>query len=722
MRISPRIALVWAALACLSLGWFGRIALAATSTADAPSVAAPTTLGPNLLNNPSFENGFDPAAIGVSSGLVGKGWHGWYIPAAPNEELGYHFAPEYSPENIWKPSIMVHRGDLAQTMFNTFATHDAGVWQTVGGLTPGQTVEFSAWVRVWSSECDDPCVSPTQPCVNGDNNTNGNYQVAVGIDPTGADPRVPGNERQPIAPPSSVVWSPFVQHYDEYIPLTIRAVAQSDHVTVYTRGKVEWKVHYNYSFWDDARLSVVTDDTVTPEATPTLYLTVTPQATTTSTLPAPSATPTATSTTGIRDKMVYLPLLEQAKQLPLTSTPTTTATSTATTPPTHTPTPTPTWTVLIPTVVLPTVTPTATSTESAPTVTTTVTPTVEPPTVTPTATPTANPITCSDVIVNGGFEADNAWQIQAAVPYPASIESGVAHGGQHALQLGPTGVAARESWSYAWQVVSISANARSARLHYWVRAANADNADHVEAIIYTAQGVPVQRLLDTQGTSDQWREYTADVSSWAGATIQVLFNAYNDGKGETLRAYVDDVGLDVCAQQSASAEAVEKALTAPLAIVAPQQPARRVEGWPNVHFTWVTYSAHQIGRSSKCAECDVEWAFLQNDGDPVDLAGWTITNEKGDRYTFPSLLLQTGEGLRLHTRSGEITRTSGAYNFGYHGSAVWDVFWGSATGLLADPDQGQSGRLTITDPQNRQPPGSICWGPNQTTAGACPTP
>ncbi|MFN8497076.1 MAG: hypothetical protein U0641_04410 [Anaerolineae bacterium] len=709
MRIPPRIALVWAALACLALGWFARNALAAPAVADAPSAAAPATLGPNLLSNPSFENGFDPAAIGVSSGSVGRGWRGWYTPAAPNEDPGYHFAPEYSPENIWKPSIMIHSGDLAQTMFNTYATHDAGVWQTVGGLTPGQTVEFSVWVRTWSSECDDPCVSPTKQCVPGDNNTNGNYQVAVGIDPTGADPRVPGNERQPIAPPASVVWTPFVQHYDEYIPLTIRTVAQSDHVTVYTRGKAEWKVHYNFSFWDDARVSVVTDETVTPAPSPTLYVTVTPPATSTptATLPIATATPTSTATAtrppGQQTNKVYLPLLQQAGEPPVAPT----ATATATAAPTDTPTAT-------------TAAPTLTATATV-----TVAPSSEPPTLTPTptATATVNPVTCSDILVNGGFEADGAWQTQAAVPYPAGIESGVAHSGQRALRLGPTGAADKESWSYAWQVVSIPLNAQRAQLHYWVRAADADSADRVEAIIYTSQGVPVQRLLDIGGTSDGWREYTADVSLWAGTTIQVLFNAYNDGKGATLRAYVDDAGLEVCAAPSASAAIAQKALGASLAVAAPQQPARRDDNWPNVHFTWVTYSAKQIGRSTKCAECDVEWAFLQNDGAPIDLAGWTITNEKGDRYTFPSLLIKTGEGLRFHTRSGAINWTPGAYGPpGYRGPAIWDVYWGSTAGLLADPDQGQAGRLTITDPEGRQPPANICWGPSQTTPGSCPTP
>ncbi|MFN8474085.1 MAG: hypothetical protein U0822_17975 [Anaerolineae bacterium] len=713
MRIPPRIALVWALVACLAVGWFARNALAAPSAADASSAAAPATLGPNLLSNPSFENGFDPAAIGVSSGSVGKGWHGWYIPAAPNEEPGYHFAPEFSPENIWKPSIMVHAGDLAQTMFNTYATHDAGVWQTVGGLTPGQTVEFTIWVRAWSSECDDPCVSPTKPCVAGDNNSSGNYQVAVGIDPTGADPRVPGNERQPIAPPASVVWTPFVQHYDEYFPLTIRTVAQADHVTVYTRGRAEWKVKYNFSFWDDARLAVVVDDTVTPAPSPTFYVTVTPPATSTPTATAPVATATATSAATATNpprpqtNKVYLPLLQQAGEPPATPTPTATATAA----PTNTPTAT---------TVAPSLTPTATAT---PVETATSVPSAEPPTATPTATATSNPVTCGDIIVNGGFETDDAWQIQAAVPYPASIESSVAHSGQRALQLGPAGAADKESWSYAWQVVTIPINAQSAVLHYWVRAANGDSADRVEAIIYTSQGVPVQRLLDTPGTSDEWHEYTADVSAWAGTTIQVLFNAYNDGKGATLRAYVDDVGLDVCAAPSASAAVAQKALGSSLAILTPQQPARRDDNWPNVHFTWVTYSANQIGRSSKCAECDVEWSFLQNDGAPVDLAGWTVTTEKGDSFTFPSLVLQTGEGLRLHSRSGQILRTPGNYSPpGYHGPAVWDVFWGSTAGLLADPDQGQSGRLTITDPQGRQPSAKICWGPTQTNPGACPAP
>jgi LysM repeat protein len=64
-----------------------------------------------------------------------------------------------------------------------------------------------------------------------------------------------------------------------------------------------------------------------------------------------------------------------------------------------------------------------------------------------------------------------------------------------------------------------------------------------------------------------------------------------------------------------------------------------------------------------------EVLVVANDGGPVDLAGWTLRDESGHLYTFPTLkLLKTGT-VTLHTAAGSDT---GA-----------DLFWGQSVAVWA---------------------------------------
>lgn len=150
-------------------------------------------------------------------------------------------------------------------------------------------------------------------------------------------------------------------------------------------------------------------------------------------------------------------------------------------------------------------------------------------------------------------------------------------------------------------------------------------------------------------------------------------------------------------------------------VLKPQAPTKWKADAINVHFTWVRYSPEQIFRGRICPECDIEWAYLVNDGDTVNMAGWTVTTERGDRYVFPSIELRHGDAVRLWTQAGTLAWTQ-LDNFG-----IWDMHWGSQTGLLANAHDNQTERLTLVDPQGRQPANSICWGPTQIDPGGCPT-
>ncbi len=222
---------------------------------SAPHVALPasgaSSLGDNLLVNPDFEDGFSQREDGAVN--VAVGWQPWYLFDRGQE---YERRPEWSRENLWLPSIRVLHGDFGQKVFNTWAVHNAGIYQKVYDVPVGATLEFSAWVQVWSNECDNICVSPTDKAKGCRGLTNGDYYVYVGIDPYGG---APVSRNLPL--PSTIVWSdtqPPV--YDRWVRVAVRAVAQADHVTVFTRSNPRIPVKHNDSYWDTAELRIVTLD------------------------------------------------------------------------------------------------------------------------------------------------------------------------------------------------------------------------------------------------------------------------------------------------------------------------------------------------------------------------------------------------------------------------------------------------------------------------------
>ena len=151
----------------------------------------------NLLINGDFEGEYFDAP---PSSRLAKGWDRWWVPGT---QPGINHEPEFKEEYIWDNSIMVYHGDFSQKYFNNFATHTGGIYQ--GASVPeGSVVRFSIWAKAWSSDCGDPCYTPQEPCRPGSDNTNGEYRVAIGIDPTG------GTD----AMAQTVEWRPLVDQYD----------------------------------------------------------------------------------------------------------------------------------------------------------------------------------------------------------------------------------------------------------------------------------------------------------------------------------------------------------------------------------------------------------------------------------------------------------------------------------------------------------------------------
>jgi hypothetical protein len=223
----------------------GAGALAAAPAPETPSAAS---LGPNLLANPSFETFDDYSAyvppVGhpdcptgtCDTAQMAPGW----TPYWRSHESGDTYVnPEYKPADpMWTDPRRVRTGTAAQAYFTFYTTHEAGFYQRVDGVTPGESYCFSVWGHSWSADDDDNAYSG--PLF-------GNFRQRVGIDPTGgADWRS-----------EAIVWGATRVQYDYFEPFFVTATAQSDALTVYAYSHPEWPVKHNDAYWDDANLRQV---------------------------------------------------------------------------------------------------------------------------------------------------------------------------------------------------------------------------------------------------------------------------------------------------------------------------------------------------------------------------------------------------------------------------------------------------------------------------------
>lgn len=235
--------------------------------------------GPNLLQNPGFEQPFAASIPGKENCLIAVPWLAWYVQGPPERtSQGFLLAPEYkmSTRND-APFNRVHGGDLAQQYFHSFGTFQAGVYQVVQKVTPGALLHLQIWGLTWS------CNSESKG--NCGNNTSGDpspMHLRIGIDPTGGT--------DPFSP--NIVWSAEVNAWDTWTLLQVEATAVNSTITVFAYSYPDYRSQDNNVYLDDASLiEVAPPATDTPVPTDTPQASPTPEATKT---PVPSNTPKPT--------------------------------------------------------------------------------------------------------------------------------------------------------------------------------------------------------------------------------------------------------------------------------------------------------------------------------------------------------------------------------------------------------------------------------------------
>jgi len=312
------------------------IALTFAVIVSAPvTVAADEPCPDNCVANASFEEGSHSAGdVGaLPSSIVANGWTPWSLWGYSQNSR----QAEFDLENITRlgrySTYRVHSGNHSQKFSTVWATHQAGVYQRIA-IPRGSEVTFSICVQIYTGE---EVLTSHEEFIS-DLEKPGNYRVYVGIDPNGDEPPGFGS------PPSErTVWSePVIDRdtrqsdspgmtYDAWVRIEVTTKAQSDHVTIFTKGQPEFPVRHNVSYWDDACLTFVPPMPVptatpqftrTPVATQTPTYTPTPEATLTpaQTL-SPTDTPLPTQTPPLRPTETLPPTQTSA---PATSTPSST--------------------------------------------------------------------------------------------------------------------------------------------------------------------------------------------------------------------------------------------------------------------------------------------------------------------------------------------------------------------------------------------------------------
>lgn len=185
-----------------------------------------------LLRNPGFEQPY----LDGAEGQVAEGWSSWHI--GPDS-----VRPDFLPA----PADRALDGD-AQMYTSYLATHDAGLYQSVAGLTPGVPLTFSANVWVWSTRDDLNPAESVDP---------GLVTISVGIDTTGnVDPEG-----------LSVIWSEPIEAYDEFVQVSISAAPTGEVATVFVRTTVAEARLVTDVYIDNASLTVGESTAPQPEPT-----------------------------------------------------------------------------------------------------------------------------------------------------------------------------------------------------------------------------------------------------------------------------------------------------------------------------------------------------------------------------------------------------------------------------------------------------------------------
>ena len=163
------------------------------------------------------------------------------------------------------------------------------------------------------------------------------------------------------------------------------------------------------------------------------------------------------------------------------------------------------------------------------------------------------PPSCSNVVLNGGFEVNSAWTFPITGS-TAGYTTAQAFSGARSSRFGllpgmaaavtqPDGPARIETnllgeagilgatYSSGYQTVSIPSDATSATLHFWYKpgADGTSSADFQRVLLLTPVYYDlIKELMRVRLNSATWREASFDLTAYRGKSVVLYFETYND--------------------------------------------------------------------------------------------------------------------------------------------------------------------------------------------------
>ena len=177
----------------------------------------------------------------------------------------------------------------------------------------------------------------------------------------------------------------------------------------------------------------------------------------------------------------------------------------------------------------------------------------------------------TELITNGGFETDEAWEF-GSTPIPAGYTDAQARGGVRSLRLGITSpLSDCASYSSAFQLLQVPITATEVTLTFWYLpkfqggdrpegsraltaspvgesletwyASPAAAEDRQYAMILDSDRNILEVLMAVTDSAVNWLPASFDLSAYRGQTIYVYFDVYNNGDGLPTWMFVDDVSV-----------------------------------------------------------------------------------------------------------------------------------------------------------------------------------
>ena len=145
-----------------------------------------------------------------------------------------------------------------------------------------------------------------------------------------------------------------------------------------------------------------------------------------------------------------------------------------------------------------------------------------------------SPDGCSELIINGGFEAtDLQWGLKGTA-LPPSYSTAKAYAGDRSLRLGIVDSDNLDASDSLYQDIALPDSAQHFTLsfHYWASHEDAPGSDMQLLNIYEATtGVRLAQPWARLSNEQSWQFEQIDLTHYRGRTLRIEFGVHNDGNG-----------------------------------------------------------------------------------------------------------------------------------------------------------------------------------------------